>query len=663
MPSINKKHLVVAAFLLISLPVIIFASKKSQEIRSHASELPSANTETTASIDDATNYEDAGNSALSSGLESTSVSTPQNTTQNQATADTSPMPTQPPIAANHLTKQLYGFLPSWEINSSTDTYLQYNLLSTLAYFDITLNTDGSILHNGGYSMWQNPQPLNKIYSNARQAGVKTVITITLFNSNGGSQIADLLNNAQSKQNAIKNIVNLMSNSPRPVDGVNIDFEFVPTSQKSNFTNFIKDLRSEMNKHNTAWTLVIDTRAYDARDANSSMDWTNLSKYTDAYFIMSYNLHPKGNKVAGTEIPYNSLSNVIDDYLKVVPANKIIPGISLQSNIAWATKDSTIHSNKVNASIGKTYGMVYQKIYQTAPAYPTLRDNRDKTAWFEFLKCGGNAWQQVYFDDTQSFGDKMDLIKQKGAGGLGAWALNSNQGYLYFWQAVYNKFADQTANHPPIQKPGFTTPPVATDNSCQTPTPTPTTTQNPTQTPVPTAAPTPVSSNSTLSFSVTLPGIGAGGNATPKKTSLALTVEVFGANGVKIDQVTKELNYDQTSGKYNGQIPVFVPTPNPYSLYFLSDSYLTVRQDLQLSPGITTAIAPFTFSGGDLNNDGERNLLDWNLLLACSLFTSNRNTSLCPNGSSQMQNADLDSNGVVDQDDITLWIDEFKQGPQ
>jgi hypothetical protein len=66
----------------------------------------------------------------------------------------------------------------------------------------------------------------------------------------------------------------------------------------------------------------------------------------------------------------------------------------------------------------------------------------------------------------------------------------------------------------------------------------------------------------------------------------------------------------------------------------------------------------SLKSSDINNDGKTNLLDWNILSACSIFNSIKNNKTCPVGSEKQQTADLDGNGVVDQDDFTLWIKQF-----
>jgi hypothetical protein len=178
---------------------------------------------------------------------------------------------------------------------------------------------------------------------------------------------------------------------------------------------------------------------------------------------------------------------------------------------------------------------------------------------------------------------------------------------------------------------------------------------PTDTPAPTETP---SGNSSLNVSILFPGIGAKGNKNPKATKKRVTVDVYSAGGAKVGSFNRKLTYQSAKGAYSGQIPVTIPATGAYNLYFTSEGYLKTRLDSNLTLGSTNTLPQVNFAGGDLNNDGVRNLLDWNIMRACLVFPASRDPKVCPNNSAYLQNADMDSSGAVDQDDITLWITQF-----
>ena len=46
--------------------------------------------------------------------------------------------------SHRLTREVFGYLPYWELNSGIDAYLRYDLLSTIAFFGVGIKVDGSL---------------------------------------------------------------------------------------------------------------------------------------------------------------------------------------------------------------------------------------------------------------------------------------------------------------------------------------------------------------------------------------------------------------------------------------------------------------------------------------------------------------------------------------
>jgi len=63
---------------------------------------------------------------------------------------TDPRTATPAGSASLLRREVFGFLPYWELSSGLD----YDAISTIAYFGIDLNTDGSLDKAGnGWNGW------------------------------------------------------------------------------------------------------------------------------------------------------------------------------------------------------------------------------------------------------------------------------------------------------------------------------------------------------------------------------------------------------------------------------------------------------------------------------------------------------------------------------
>jgi len=75
------------------------------------------------------------------------------------------------------------------------------------------------------------------------------------------------------------------------DGVNIDFESFPESQKDNLVSFVKNLRKSLRDSIPNAQVTLATPAVDWSNA---WDFNALATESDGLFIMGYDYHWKGS---------------------------------------------------------------------------------------------------------------------------------------------------------------------------------------------------------------------------------------------------------------------------------------------------------------------------------------------------------------------------------
>ena len=105
--------------------------------------------------------------------------------------------------------------------------------------------------------------INKAHEN----GVEVVLTVTLFNK---TDLETLLSNENNRTTLINSLVNQVKSANG--DGVNIDFEVFPASQKSNLVTFVKDLRTALRNEISHAQVTLATPAVDWSNAWILMLW-------------------------------------------------------------------------------------------------------------------------------------------------------------------------------------------------------------------------------------------------------------------------------------------------------------------------------------------------------------------------------------------------------
>ena len=320
-----------------------------------------------------------------------------------------------------LSKTVFGYHPYWMGSSWLD--YDYSLLSTIAYFGAEANSTGDI---DNWHSW----PPNNLISTAHSAGVEVVLTVTLFNSN---DISSLLSNANYRQNIITTLVNSVSSAG--ADGVNIDFEGLPSSQKENMVQFITDLKAAFNNAIPGSQVTLATPAV---DWSGAWDYDELASISDGLMIMGYDYHWSNAPTTGPVAPltgwgtYNVIWTV-NDYLTWSGGlnEKLILGCPYYG-YEWPAESGSAGANTTASGTAKTYS-VAEPLAQT---YGKLRDNDSQSPWYRYQSSG---WHQCWYDDSLSLSLKYDLVNQHELQGIGIWALGYDGDNTELWNAINEKF--------------------------------------------------------------------------------------------------------------------------------------------------------------------------------------------------------------------------------
>ncbi len=326
-----------------------------------------------------------------------------------------------------LNRTVYGFLPYW----GSDTWLRYDLISILACFCVDMNGSGTISSWNGF-----PSLFTDAIDSTNAAGGTTVVTVTNFSSSAIHSILTTNRNA-----AIATIVDLVNSSP--VDGVSIDFENVGSSDRNNLTDFMVELRSEMDSAVPGSHLSICTPAVDWSNA---FNYSKLAETCDALFMMCYPFHGSWSTVAGPCCPLTgwgaspeSSSNMIwsmGDYVKLAPEqqNKIVVGLPYYGH-EWETAGTSPHS----AVTDSCTTLLYTTLANRAGIHGRLWDTESLTPWYVYNSGGPN---QGWYDDEESLKLKYDMIREADMQGVGIWALGYDGSREELWDCLEESFCGE-----------------------------------------------------------------------------------------------------------------------------------------------------------------------------------------------------------------------------
>ncbi len=351
-----------------------------------------------------------------------------------------------------LRREVFGFLPYWQVNSST-LRIQYDKISTIAYFGVGADSSGNLQKrnsNGttttGWSGWTSAK-MTSIINDAHSTGTRVVLTVQSFawNSTGKARQKALLGSWSARQNLARQIAAAVRD--RGADGVNLDFEPLVAGAEGQFTALVRTIRTELNKVRKGYQITFDTTGF---IGNYPIENATAPGGADAIFIMGYDYRGSTSSPVGSLAPLSrsgyDIRDTVAAYAARVPASKLILGVPYYGR-AWSTDTDQVHARNISgAKYGASTTVVYTSALPFFTQYGKRYDTTEQVAWTAYHRenCTGtygcvNPWRQLYIDDARALGAKYDLVNRYNLRGAGIWALGYDGTRTELWGAIQSKF--------------------------------------------------------------------------------------------------------------------------------------------------------------------------------------------------------------------------------
>ncbi|MBL4705781.1 MAG: PKD domain-containing protein, partial [Flavobacteriales bacterium] len=338
------------------------------------------------------------------------------------------VPSQTKAVCN-LDQVVYGWHPYW-VGSAYNNY-DWNLLSHFSFF--SYEVDAATGNANSTHGWSTSAAVDAALASGN---TKVTLCVTLFSSH-----ATFFSSSTAQQTLITNLINLVQT--RGAHGVQIDFEGLPNSQKTNFANWMVDLSTQMKAAIPG--SEISTVLY-AVDWNDVFDFTIMEPSVDHYIIMGYAYYYQGSGTAGPCDPlyhfgstYNyTLSKSITYYLnKGCPNNKLVLGLPYYG-YEWATTSTTVPSSTTASGNARTYQVVKNN---SSGDYIPGNYQYDQDSYSDIYTYTNTTPEQTFITLENGFRKRLEHIRKSGIAGMGIWALGYDDGYSELWDALNDYMTD------------------------------------------------------------------------------------------------------------------------------------------------------------------------------------------------------------------------------
>jgi len=331
-------------------------------------------------------------------------------TSNLPAATAAPTPAPPSLAGSAplQSHEIFGYAPYWTLPQSSGFDVQD--LTTLAYFSVDANPDGTLDESGAGWNGYESQDLADLVTRSHAAGDRVVLTVTCFSQ---SSLNAITSNPAAAGNLSSALIAAVS--AKNLDGVNFDFEGEGSADRNGLTALITQVSDALHAANPHWQVTMATYASAAGDSSGFYDVAALAPALDGFFVMAYDMNSRTSPSATSPLVGGGFNDTeaLQQFTAVVPASKVILGVPYYG-YDWPTTDGTSTAQATGSESPLSDSVI------AASGHPTYWDPTTLTAWTSYQV--GSQWHETYFDDPTSLALKAQLAASYNIAGLGIWAL-------------------------------------------------------------------------------------------------------------------------------------------------------------------------------------------------------------------------------------------------
>ena len=344
---------------------------------------------------------------------------------------------------NDLSREVFGYLPYWAVERHQLEYLDYGLVSTIAYFSVGARRDGTLAKTSGgapttgWAGW-NSAAMTDVISKAHARGVKVVLTVTMMAwDHDYGDIPDAAPEQHEPLPARDDIANACQGAQRrwrqprlrADAGLARDAVHRPRAQGAR-----RARRGSAPARTSRWrppaeppvgtratsssTTAMRTATASSRRAARTRSWSWRTTSTGP------GRHAPGAWLRSTARTSSTRAKRCRPTWRVSPRTQLIWGVPYYGR-SWTTTSSALNGVTCASAGGcqaASWASAYVDARNAAADHGRRWDSVGRVPWYRYVSSTYDTYVQGYYDDSRSLEVKYDLVKAHDLRGVGIWHL-------------------------------------------------------------------------------------------------------------------------------------------------------------------------------------------------------------------------------------------------
>jgi spore germination protein YaaH len=367
-------------------------------------------------------------------------------------APTSAAASSSPLSEGQLSDRLgvevMGYLPYWELTDATVASLDYDRLTTIAFFSVGMDASGHLDRTTrGYQALMSERA-TQVIDAAHAAGVRTIVS---FSSFGSARNDAFFADPVAQATFVDEAADLVAS--RGLDGADLDVELLSPSSVDGYAATAGALTTRLRAANP---IAFTTVATNANVSGARMAGRALAAGIGAAFLMGYDYRINGSTTVGSVAPLFraggglSLSASLDLYAgEGVPLDRVILGLPLYGR-TWQTAGPGLGAARAAGVPGAPF--FFRDLAELQGQGTVLAadvDTLESSA--RLVRDVDGATYQTYYDTPATVAPKLALVDSRGLGGVGFWALGYERDSAW-WSLVEETFGAPAVTAAAVSQP-------------------------------------------------------------------------------------------------------------------------------------------------------------------------------------------------------------------
>lgn len=244
----------------------------------------------------------------------------------------------------------------------------------------------------------------------------------ISNNHDVDVVSNIVLNSTARTHHISSLLDIIIRNG--FEGVDINYENIPTALKDDYSNFIMELADVFhNRGKKVYVSVFPKISDDEiREGPGAYDYREIGKYADSVRVMVYNLHWSSCDRSGPITSYEWVADIMEYACEAIPVSKVSLGIPL-FGYDWIVDR---FGNALTIADNRSFSYINNLLKD--PGIDRRWNGTSRTPYLEYMESNGQR-HAIHYNDAESLLHEMLISRDLGINRISLWRIGNEDPFV------------------------------------------------------------------------------------------------------------------------------------------------------------------------------------------------------------------------------------------